>query len=86
MNRTRHTVVPAQSLPPRSRGRVPIPGRCHRSYGNGGTRTHFHTLMWLSQYHCDSSERPVSQYSIRGRYPEGPGVAHGNCVNPLGML
>ncbi len=55
MNRTPPpTVVPEQSLPPRSRGREPIPGRCRSSSGNRESRAHFHPLMWPSQGYGDS--------------------------------
>ncbi len=65
---------PRRACPVLDTGREPIPGRCHRSCGNGESRAYFHTLMWPSQGHGDSRAEPAP-YLMRGGNPEFAGPA-----------
>ena len=70
-----HTPTPSfprRACPVLDTGREPIPGRCHRSRGNGESRAYFHPLMWPSQGHSDSERSASEVRNLRASSGDGP--------------
>ena len=70
-----HTPTPSfprRACPVLDTGREPIPGRCHRSRGNGESRAYFHPLMWPSHGHGDSERSASEVRNLRASSGDGP--------------